>query len=101
VEFQDFDIDYYSQDSSLSKTHAMRRWLDIAYGAEENTGRTLRPGKKLEEWVKDAGFTNVHVVKNLLPLGTWPKDTKLVRDLPFFLSFILDTSPSLVTFILL
>ena len=78
VEFQDFDIDYYSQDASLSKTHAMRRWLDIAYGAEQNTQRSLRPGPKIEGWVRDAGFTNVHVVKNVLPLGTWPKDPKLV-----------------------
>lgn len=77
VEFQDFDIDYYSQDGSLSKTHAMRRWLDIAYGAEENTQRSLRPGPKIEGWVRDAGFTNVQVVKNVLPLGTWPKDPKL------------------------
>lgn len=77
VEFQDFDIDYYSQDGSLTKDHAMRRWLDYAYEAEPITGRTLRPGPRIEAWVKEAGFTNVQVVKNVLPLGPWPKDRSL------------------------
>jgi hypothetical protein len=55
----------------------MRRWLDYAYGAEVNTGRTLRPGPRIEGWANDAGFTNVQVVKNILPLGSWPKNPKL------------------------
>jgi hypothetical protein len=80
VEFQDFEIDYYSQDGSLKKDHALRRWLDIAYGAEEKTGRTLRPGRKLENWAREAGFVNLHVEKFVLPIGTWPKDKKLVCD---------------------
>lgn len=54
----------------------------MAYGAEAVTGRTLRPGKKLEGWVRDAGFANVHVVKNVLPIGAWPKDPKLASVLP-------------------
>lgn len=77
VEFQDFDIDYYSQDGSLTPDHALRRWLTIAYDAEKVTGRTLRPGKYLERWVRDAGFENVQVVKSPLPLGIWPRDKRL------------------------
>ncbi|KIW99890.1 uncharacterized protein Z518_10818 [Rhinocladiella mackenziei CBS 650.93] len=79
VEFQDFDIDYYSQDGSLTPDHALRRWLTTAYGAEKQTGRTLCPGKYLERWVHEAGFTNVQVVKSPLPLGVWPKDQKLKK----------------------
>ena len=78
VEFQDFDIDYYSQDGSLTKDHAMRRWLDFSYDAAKQTGRTLQPGKMLEGWANEAGFVNVQVVKTPLPLGSWPKDPRLV-----------------------
>jgi hypothetical protein len=36
----------------------------------------------------EAGFTNVHVVKQVLPIGTWPKDPKLVccrYEWPFYI----------------
>ena len=79
VEFQDFDIDYYSQDGSLTTDHALRRWLTTAYGAESITGRSLRPGKHLEKWMQDAGFQNVSVIKTPLPLGVWPKDKRLKK----------------------
>lgn len=79
VEFLDFDIDYYSRDGTLTSDHALRRWLTISYDAEKTTKRSLRPGKYLEQWVREAGFTNVAVVKSPLPLGTWPKDQRLKR----------------------
>lgn len=77
AEFSDFDIDYYSQDGSLTKHHAIRRWLTMAYDAEAVTQRTLRPGKSLQEWMEKAGFINIHVLKKPLPLGIWPKDKNL------------------------
>ncbi len=79
VEWVDFDIDYYSPDHSLTPDHALRRWLTLAYGAEERTGRTLRPGQHLEGWTRAAGFVHVDVVKTALPLGGWPQDPKLQR----------------------
>lgn len=77
VEFDDFDIDYYSEDGSLTAEHALRRWLTIAYDAETKTQRSLRPGKHLQQWIKDAGFVNVQVVKTPLPLGRWARDKRL------------------------
>lgn len=79
VEFQDFDIDHYSLDGSLTPDHALRRWINIAYTAEEKTGRSLRPGRNLEQWMRDAGFIDVKVIKTPLPLGRWPKDEKLKK----------------------
>jgi hypothetical protein len=32
----------------------------------------------LETWLIQAGFANVQAVKQILPLGPWPKDPKLV-----------------------
>lgn len=79
IELEDFDIDYYSQDGSLTAEHALRRWLTMSYQGEDITGRTLRPGRQLENWVRGAGFLNVKVVRNCLPLGKWPKDPKLKK----------------------
>ena len=77
IEMIDFDIDYYSEDGSLTADHALRRWLTTSYDAETKTQRSLRPGKQLAQWIRDAGFENVQVVRTPLPLGRWPKDKKL------------------------
>ncbi|KIX95772.1 uncharacterized protein Z520_08480 [Fonsecaea multimorphosa CBS 102226] len=79
VEFQDFDIDYYSQDGSLTEEHALRRWLLLCSEAAAKIGRTLHVGRRLEQWAKEAGFINVQVVKVPVPIGPWPKDKRLKR----------------------
>lgn len=79
AEFQDFDVDYYSQDGTLSTEHALRRWLTTGHGAASTTGRTLKPGARLEEWMRAAGFVNVQAIKTPLPLGPWPKDKRQKR----------------------
>jgi len=81
AEFADLDIRYYSQDDSVNDDNALRRWRAAAENAVQKTGRTLVPGKHLEQWLKDAGFVNVQVVKSPLPLGIWPKDPKMVFSL--------------------
>lgn len=77
AEFVDFDIDYYSQDGSLTEKHALRRWITTAHSAVSMAGREMNPGKHLEQWMKDAGFVNVQMIKTPLPIGTWPKDLRL------------------------
>ncbi|ETN36863.1 uncharacterized protein HMPREF1541_07850 [Cyphellophora europaea CBS 101466] len=79
IELQDFDLDYYSVDGSLTPDHALKRWLTASYAAEEITGRTLRPGRQLEGWLKAAGFVNVQVIRTPIPLGPWPKDERQKR----------------------
>ena len=79
VEFQDFDIDYYSQDGSLTEEHAFRRWLALSAQAAGQVGRSLRVGVQLEQWVRDAGFVDVQVFKVPVPIGSWPRDKRLKR----------------------
>ncbi|OAP59063.1 hypothetical protein AYL99_06361 [Fonsecaea erecta] len=79
VEFQDFDIDYYSQDGSLSDKHAIKRWQVLCMEAAAKVGRTLTVGRQLERWVREASFTNVQAVKVPVPIGPWPKDKTLKR----------------------
>ncbi|KAL1983477.1 hypothetical protein VTN96DRAFT_10298 [Rasamsonia emersonii] len=37
-------------------------------------GYETRPGMRLEQWFRDAGFVDIHVERYRIPLGTWPKD---------------------------
>jgi len=77
VEFQDYDLKWYSDDETLKPDSALAKWLDLFYEAASKTGRDHRPGIKLEGWVRDAGFTEIYHQKFRLPVGRWPKDERL------------------------
>lgn len=74
VEFQDWDTTLYSPDGSLNPNHSIYQFHKTTSEAQENKGYNMRPGPCLEQWLIDAGFTNVQCHKFILPLGTWPKD---------------------------
>ena len=74
----------HSEDGSLNGT-ALETYYNEVYGAFEKAGYETRPGPKLEQWLKDAGFVNVHAERFILPYGVWPKDKHLV-SLPSSLS---------------
>jgi len=40
----------------------------------------MLPGPHLEQYIRDAGYVDVHVEKIHLPLGPWPKD-KLMKEI--------------------
>ena len=73
-------IQFYSQDGSLREDHALFRWIEGAAEGMEIIGQTLRPAAMVEGWVKNAGFENVHAVRDPLPIGRWPKNKKLVQE---------------------
>jgi len=77
VEFQDWDLRWYSEDESLKPDSALAKWLDLLIEASKKMGRDHLPGGKLEGWVRDAGFTEVHHQKFRIPVGRWPKDNRL------------------------
>ncbi|KAL1997304.1 hypothetical protein VTN49DRAFT_5939 [Thermomyces lanuginosus] len=76
VEFQDWDGYPLSPDGSLDGT-GLQQYYDVVYGAFEEAGYEVRPGVKLEQWFKEAGFVNIHVEKFVIPYGIWPKDPHL------------------------
>ena len=85
VGFQDGDGYPISEDGSLNST-GLHRCYGEAYSAFEKAGHEARPGFQLEQWLKNAGFVNIHVEKFVLPYGISPKDTNLVSFLPLFAS---------------
>ncbi|KAK1599180.1 methyltransferase domain-containing protein [Colletotrichum navitas] len=74
VEFQDYNIQYMSDDGTLTDEHYTSHWVDKFFEACKLVNREPNPGPKLEGWVKDAGFVNITHQKFKIPIGDWPKD---------------------------
>ncbi|KAH6854746.1 S-adenosyl-L-methionine-dependent methyltransferase [Chaetomium sp. MPI-CAGE-AT-0009] len=77
AEFEDFDLQYYSEDGSLKPESSTLTWINTFLEATRKMGREACPGPKLEGWLRDAGFTNVTHQRFRLPIGAWPKDPHL------------------------
>ncbi|KAK1640154.1 methyltransferase domain-containing protein [Colletotrichum phormii] len=75
VEFQDYDLEYRSDDGSLTEQHSTWKWLHKFFEACRIVGRDPNPGPQLEGWVREAGdYVNVVHQKYKIPIGDWPKD---------------------------
>ena len=78
VEFQDFDLQYYSDDNSLKSDSKVVEWIGLILEASRKAGREPCPGPWLEGWVRKAGFVGVAHESMKVPIGTWPKKRELV-----------------------
>ncbi|KAI3544157.1 methyltransferase domain-containing protein [Colletotrichum abscissum] len=75
VEFQDYDLEYRSDDGSLTPQHSTYKWLHKFFEACRIVGRDPNPGPQLEGWIREAGdYVNVVHQKYKIPIGDWPKD---------------------------
>ncbi|KAJ0365110.1 hypothetical protein COL154_004604 [Colletotrichum chrysophilum] len=74
AEFQDYDFLFKSDDGSYKEEHHTWQWNTQFIDATVSIGRESRPGPKLEQWVRDAGFVNVRHFVHKWPIGPWAKD---------------------------
>jgi hypothetical protein len=81
VEFQDFDMKFYSADGTFVPGCATDEWAKEIVSGLEAMGREPEPGPKLEQWVRDAGFTNVNHQCLPIPVGRWPEGRRMVCSL--------------------
>ncbi|KAK2748780.1 hypothetical protein FQN57_000361 [Myotisia sp. PD_48] len=79
VEFQEWDPRIYSTDGSLTENHSLYQFCKMAVDRRSEAGYPASPGPDVEQWMKDAGFINIHVHKLPIPLGPWAKDKKYKR----------------------
>ncbi|KAI8316420.1 Secondary metabolism regulator LAE1 [Colletotrichum sp. SAR11_59] len=77
VEFQDWDLLYRSDDDSINDEHYSMKMDKMFMECSRKVGRDPQPGPQLEQWMRDAGFVNIHHKMIKAPLGTWPKDPYL------------------------
>ena len=78
VEFQDFMLDYYSEDGSYREGLAVHRWATTLLKACRGFGVDPSPGPELEKQFKEVGLQNVVAKRYRLPIGPWAKDKRLV-----------------------
>ena len=78
-EFQDYSLQIHSDDGSVTSEHAIMKWNDAGLAACDSFGKDHSPGPKIEGWMKEAGFVDVHYERFPLPIGPWPKDKHLVK----------------------
>ena len=76
-EFQDFDLQYYSEDASLLPTSPLLIWISTLLDAARSLGRDPNPGSKLSGWVRKAGFVKVEHKRFRIPIGAWARDPVL------------------------
>ena len=50
TEFQEYDLHTYSDDGSLTPSHAERQWNHLSCSACISSGQDPRPGPKIEMW---------------------------------------------------
>lgn len=79
AEFQDWDTMVYSTTLPQEEFEKSELWKfhRDTISLQESRGRDIRPGPKLESWVKEAGFINVNVQKFRMQLGHWDTSTSL------------------------
>jgi hypothetical protein len=78
VEFQDFELRFYSADGTFVPDNPSDIWSKELILALKAFGLEPEPGPKLEQWIRDAGFENVNHKPLQIPVGPWPKDRRLV-----------------------
>lgn len=79
VEFQDFHLVNYSEDGTLKEGNNVNRFYELLREACEKINRPVTVGANLKKWAEEAGFENIEHKVFRLPLGTWPRDPKMVR----------------------
>ena len=77
AEFQDWDLQYSTDDGTLTDEHYTKKWNDDFVRGLAQINRDARPGPKLLERAKAAGFTNLEQRIFKVPLGSWAKDPAL------------------------
>ena len=77
MEVKDLEPRLYSEDGSLRDDHALHRWYTKLNEGLERSGKSLRSGEELYTAISEAGFENLHIVRNKLPIGIWPEDGRL------------------------
>ncbi|KAG4280179.1 hypothetical protein FPRO06_11512 [Fusarium proliferatum] len=81
VESLEIDIETHSENPRIEKDegHIFKKWCKLFFECGRQTGRTweiARDGRQ-EEYMREAGFTDLFSKSWKLPVGGWPQDKKL------------------------
>ena len=60
----------------MPEDSAIRRWSILVNEAFRLNGRPLDTALHYEKQLADAGFVNIHTVRDKTPMNRWPKNQK-------------------------
>ncbi|KAG7406987.1 putative methyltransferase tdiE [Fusarium oxysporum f. sp. rapae] len=92
VESLEIDIETHSENLKIEKdeSHTFKKWCKLFFECGRKTGRTweiARDGRQ-EEYMREAGFTDLYSKSWKLPVGGWPQDQNLKQNGLYNGSFI-------------
>ena len=93
AEFVEYDLTWTSPDGSLADDSQLKKTNSLFLKALKAGGIEPSAGPLLEGWLQEAGFEDVVVTKHPLPVGMWPANERLVRNIaanlsPFLLRWL-------------
>ncbi|KAL1967102.1 hypothetical protein VTN77DRAFT_3626 [Rasamsonia byssochlamydoides] len=77
LEMQTFDPQVYSDDGTLEKAKNLQVWVENLHKASEIFGKSMTLVGTWQDEMLKAGFTDIKSEIIKVPVGTWPKDSKL------------------------
>ena len=66
----------FSDDNTVPEDSSSNLWARLQVEAFAKMGAVVPTAEKYEEWLKDAGYENVHLEIIKRPTNDWPKDPK-------------------------
>lgn len=91
LEHCEFDIKTRSDTDLVGPDHVFTKWYEVLVEASEKTGRSFRyPSQEgaTEDLMRQVGFVDVVHQTWKVPIGAWPKDTKMKQLGLFTFEFI-------------
>jgi SAM-dependent methyltransferase len=78
IEHLDFSVHIQADDGSVPADAIWTEWRQLLVEAGEKTGQTfvVVDDDRFAGWMREAGFPDVNVFRNKIPLGPWPADKK-------------------------
>lgn len=89
VHICEFDINFYSDDGTLTPDSCITTWSNKVQEATQKLGR-LFITETLPSLLERAGFEHVHSKSFKQPVGTWAKEQKL-KEIGAFTQLLVDT----------
>lgn len=76
IELQDAIYPVLCDDDTLQEDSALKQWSVTMNEAFRGNGRPLDTALHYEHQLADAGFINIHAVREKWPTNRWPRDKK-------------------------
>ncbi|KAK7980457.1 hypothetical protein PG989_012914 [Apiospora arundinis] len=75
IEYQSSTWEICSDDGTAEGTN-LERWLQLLTAGAKAMGRDALSCLRVEQWLKELGFVDVHRVEGLLPTSSWPREKR-------------------------